>query len=134
MNDAYLGAWNTIPPAKPDPLQAYICKIIRNISLKLYYRKTAAKRSSVYETAMQEIEDYLSAPNTVEAEMETRELAGIIENFLEALTTENRVIADTKKPEEEILHGLNTYRACYVPAVSGEYITNMPTRDGRFSY
>lgn len=34
MNDAYLGAWKAIPPAKPDPLQAYICKIVRNISSK----------------------------------------------------------------------------------------------------
>ena len=52
VNDAYLGAWNAIPPAKPNPLQAYICKIVRNISLKLYYRKEAAKRSSSYTVAM----------------------------------------------------------------------------------
>lgn len=92
VNDAYLGAWNAIPPAKPNPLQAYICKIVRNISLKLYYRKGAAKRNSVYEIAMQELEDYLSAPNTVETEMEARELAQMIESFLETLTVENRVI------------------------------------------
>ena len=48
VNDAYLGAWNAIPPVKPDPLRAYICKIVRNISLKIYYRKQAAKRSSHY--------------------------------------------------------------------------------------
>lgn len=92
VNDTYLGAWNAIPPAKPNPLQAYICKIVRNISLKCYYRKETAKRKSVYEIAMQELEDNLSAPNTVEAEMEARELAGIIESFLETLTVENRVI------------------------------------------
>ena len=92
VNDAYLGAWNAIPPAKPNPLQAYICKIVRNISLKLYYRKEAAKRNSVYDIAMQELEDYMSAPNTVEAEIEARELAEIIESFLETLTVENRVI------------------------------------------
>ncbi len=92
VNDAYLGAWNAIPPAKPKPLQAYICKIVRNISLKVYYRNEAAKRNSAYEIAMQELEDCLSAPNTVEAEMEVGELAEIIENFLETLTVENRVI------------------------------------------
>ena len=27
VNDAYLDAWNTIPPTKPQSLQAYICKI-----------------------------------------------------------------------------------------------------------
>ena len=32
VNDAYLGAWNAIPPAKPHPLLTYLCKIVRNIS------------------------------------------------------------------------------------------------------
>ena len=41
VNDAYLGAWNAIPPAKPNPLLSYIVKIVRNISLKIYYRKEA---------------------------------------------------------------------------------------------
>lgn len=89
VNDAYLGAWNTIPPAKPNPLLAYICKIVRNISLKLYYRKGAAKRNSVYEVAMQELELYLSASDTVETEVETKELARIIESFLDTLSEEN---------------------------------------------
>ena len=70
VNDAYLGAWNAIPPAKPNPLLTYICKIVRNISLKIYYRKEAAKRSSTYTIAMEEIEACIADPNTVEAEIE----------------------------------------------------------------
>lgn len=31
VNDAYLGAWNSIPPQTPDPLRAYICRIVRNL-------------------------------------------------------------------------------------------------------
>ena len=92
VNDAYLGAWNAIPPAKPNPLQAYLCKIVRNISLKLYYRKEAAKRNSTYDIAMEELKRQLSSPNTVETEIEARELARIIESFLDTLTLENRVI------------------------------------------
>ena len=92
VNDAYLGAWNAIPPARPDPLLTYICKIVRNISLKIYYRKEATKRSSHYTIAMEEIEAYIAAPNTVEAEIEARELACIIGDFLDTLTAENRVI------------------------------------------
>lgn len=41
---------------------------------------------------MQELEPYLSAPDTVEAEIEAKELAHIIESFLDTLTIENRVI------------------------------------------
>ena len=92
VNDAYMGAWNAIPPAKPNPLQAYICKIVRNLSLKLYYQKKAAKRSSAFEISMQELEEYLSAPDTVESEMEAKELVRIIESFLDTLSEENCVI------------------------------------------
>ena len=90
VNDAYLGAWNTIPPVHPNPLLTYICKIVRNISLKLYYKKGAAKRNSTYTVAMEEIEDCLAGQSTVEAEIETRELVRM--NFLDILTVENRVI------------------------------------------
>ena len=92
VNDAYLGAWNTIPPATPSPLLTYICKIVRNISLKIYYKKEAAKRNSDYTIAMEEIEACIADPNTVETEIEARELARIIESFLDTLTVENRVI------------------------------------------
>jgi RNA polymerase sigma-70 factor (ECF subfamily) len=92
VNDAYLGAWNAIPPEKPNPLLTYICKIVRNISLKIYYRKKAAKRSSTYTVVMEEIEACIADPNTVETEVEARELARIIESFLDTLTVENRVI------------------------------------------
>lgn len=92
VNDAYLGAWNAIPPANPHPLLTYICKIVRNISLKIYYRKEAAKRNSTYTIAMEEIEACIADPNTVEAEIEARELARIIEVFLDTLTAKERVI------------------------------------------
>lgn len=92
VNDAYLGAWNSIPPAHPNPLLTYLCKIVRNISLKLYWKKEAAKRNGHYTIAMEEIETCIIAPNTVEAEIETKELAFIIGEFLDTLTLENRVI------------------------------------------
>ena len=62
VNDAYLGVWNAIPPTRPNPLLSYIVKIVRNISLKIYWRN------------------------------EARELARIIGEFLDTLTLENRVI------------------------------------------
>ena len=92
VNDAYLGAWNTIPPTRPNPLLSYIVKIVRNISLKIYWRKQAAKRSGNYKIALEEIEGCIAGPQNVEDEMEARELARIIEEFLDALTLENRVI------------------------------------------
>ena len=92
VSDAYLGAWNAIPPAYPNPLFTYICKIVRNISLKIYYQKKAAKRNSAYTVAMEEIEACIAAPDTVEGEIEVRELACIMEGFLDTLNAQNRVI------------------------------------------
>ena len=92
VKDAYLGAWNAIPPARPNPLLSYIVKIVRNISLKIYWRKEAAKRSSHYTIALEEIEACIADQKTVEDEIEARELARIIEDFLDTLTVENRVI------------------------------------------
>lgn len=92
VNDGYLGAWNAIPPAKPNPLRGYICKIIRNTSLNLYHKKNAVKRNSYYDVAMEELEYQLSSPNLVESEVQAKELGKIIQEFLEQQKKENRVI------------------------------------------
>ncbi len=92
VNDAYLGAWNAIPPARPKPLLAYIVKIVRNVSLKIYCRTEAAKRSGHYTIALAEIEDCIADQKTVEDEIEARELARFIESFLDTLTVKERVI------------------------------------------
>ena len=93
VNDAYLGAWNAIPPVRPNPLLSYIVKIVRNISLKIYWRKEAAKRSGHYTIALEEIEGCIADQKTVEDEIEARELARIIEAFLDI---PNIIIRKTK--------------------------------------
>lgn len=92
VNDAYFGTWNAIPPARPSPLLTFVCKIVRNLSLKAYWRSQADKRNSTFAVALKEIETYVADPNTVESEFEAMELARIIESFLDTLTVENRVI------------------------------------------
>lgn len=54
VNDSYLGAWNVIPPERPNPLLTFVCKIVRNISIKKYHAKTAIKRNSAYDVGMSE--------------------------------------------------------------------------------
>ena len=92
VNDSYLGVWNAIPPQRPNPLLTFVCRIVRNISLKRYHAKTALKRNSTYDIAMSEVSNYILSPDNVEAEIEAKELARIIESFLDTLTEENRVI------------------------------------------
>lgn len=45
VNDTYLIAWNQIPPTRPRILPAFLCKIVRNLSLKRLEQNSALKRS-----------------------------------------------------------------------------------------
>jgi len=92
VNDAYLAIWNAIPPARPKPLVTFLCKIVRNISLKRYEFNTAIKRNSTYDVVMEELKDSLSSVDTTENEYEAKELTRIIEGFLDSLSATNRVI------------------------------------------
>lgn len=92
VNDSYLGAWNAIPPTRPDPLLTYILKIVRNVSLTRYQKNHAQKRNSSYDVAVEELEEFLVSPDSVEGKMELKELTGTIESFLDSLNELNRVI------------------------------------------
>ena len=92
VNDAYLGIWNAIPPQRPNPLLAFVCKIVRNISIMRHRTNTAMKRNSTYDVSMNEIEECIAAFDDVEKAIEAKTLAQMIESFLDTLTVENRVI------------------------------------------
>jgi len=92
VNDAYLGAWNTIPPQKPNPLQAYICKIVRNIAITRYHANTAMKRNSHYDVALDELENCLFSVDTPESMLQAKELSGLLDRFLSGLDTRSRVM------------------------------------------
>lgn len=92
VNDAYLGAWNTIPPQKPNPLLSYVCRIVRNLALKRYHANTAAKRNSIYDVALDELGNCFQAPVSVEDEWDAKEVAHMIDEFLEMLDKKNRMM------------------------------------------
>lgn len=92
VNDAYLGAWNTIPPQRPNPLLSYVCRIVRNLAIKKYHANTAAKRNSIYDVALDELENCFPASTSVEDEFNAGEVARSIDRFLETLDKENRIM------------------------------------------
>ena len=58
VNDTYLGAWNSIPPQRPNRLAAFLGKITRNLALNRYKRNHAAKRGGgQVEIALSELEN-----------------------------------------------------------------------------
>ncbi|MBR0087662.1 MAG: sigma-70 family RNA polymerase sigma factor [Lachnospiraceae bacterium] len=92
VNDAYLGVWNTIPPQRPDPLLSYVCRIVRNLALKKYHENTAQKRNSCYDIALDEIADCIPASFSVEDEIMAKEAAEAINDFLETLDQQSRIM------------------------------------------
>ncbi len=92
VNDTYLGVWNTIPPQRPNPLQSYVCRITRNLAIKKYHANTAAKRNSIYDIALDELENCFPSSSSVEDTLDAKELAQVIDDFLETLNPSNRVL------------------------------------------
>ncbi|MBE6671118.1 MAG: sigma-70 family RNA polymerase sigma factor [Ruminococcaceae bacterium] len=92
LNDAYLGLWNTIPPQTPNPLLSYVCRIVRNLAIKKYHKNTALKRNSIYDVALDELENCFPSSELLEDEFDVIETARIIDEFLETLDWENRVM------------------------------------------
>ncbi len=91
LNDTYLGVWNAIPPAEPNPLSAFVCKIMRNVSLKKYRANTAAKRDCSMEVSLEELELCIPTPSA-EEEWNAKELGRLINRFLHTLDKEKRVL------------------------------------------
>ena len=91
LNDTYLGVWNAIPPTRPNPLSAFVCKITRNLSLSKYRSNTAAKRDASMEVSLEELMPSIPTPSA-EEEWNAVELGRQINQFLHTLDKENRVI------------------------------------------
>ena len=48
LNDTYLGVWNSIPPARPAVLRAYVCRIARNLADPIRRRKGIAAATACW--------------------------------------------------------------------------------------
>ena len=92
VNEAYLAAWNTIPPQNPTSLFTYVCRLTRNVSLTKYSSNTAQKRNSAYDVALEELEQILPDSFSVEGELEAEETAKLLDSFLESLDRESRIL------------------------------------------
>ncbi len=92
LNDALLTVWQTVPPARPSSLKAYICKTVKNFSLKKYEYNSAKKRNSEYEKSLDELKECISTDDSVENLVEAKELSRAIHSFLSSLSSEKRIM------------------------------------------
>lgn len=86
VNDTYLNAWNSMPPHRPAVLSTFIGKITRFISLKKWRNKRTQKRGGGnIDLAYEELSECIPAKSAVEEEFENKEIAKLIDSFLEML-------------------------------------------------
>ena len=93
VNDTYNDAWQSMPPHRPLVLSTFLGKITRRISIDRWRMRNAQKRGSgEIVLVLDELEDCVSGSDSVEGEMERRELAELLNSFLGTLAdTERRV-------------------------------------------
>lgn len=92
-NDTYLAAWNTIPPAKPRALGAFLSVIIRRISINKYYSENSKKKIPTEATlSMEECSDFLSSFDSLEDTITAKELGRMINDFVNSLSAKKRYV------------------------------------------
>ncbi len=92
VNDSYLAVWNSIPEDRPEHYSAYLCRIVRNLSLKRLEHNTAAKRSPDLLASFDELDGCISATQNPENSFDVRQLGKSISAFLRAQNEQNRII------------------------------------------
>ena len=93
VNDTYLNAWSSMPPHRPNILSTFLGKITRNLSIKRYKHNTADKRGGGQATVvLDEIAEFVSDTDSVEQEVDRKELVKAIDTFLSTLSAEKRGI------------------------------------------
>lgn len=85
VSDTYLAAWNTIPPRRPNFLNAFLAKMTRHISIDRWRKRSAKKRGGgEIILALEELEDCVDA-QSVETEFAKKELTRVLNQFLLSL-------------------------------------------------
>ncbi len=86
VNDTWFRAWNAIPPHKPQRLQLFLAKIVRNLSFDRYNSRTAGKRGGTEMTlVLDELSECIPGKSDVASEYEYRELVEIIRAYVNEL-------------------------------------------------
>ena len=92
-NDAYLKAWNSIPPNEPRTwLLPYLSKLVRETAIDRLRKEQAKKRAAQFTELTQEIESSLPSLNDVETEVDGALLSAAISAFLRQQPLQKRNI------------------------------------------
>lgn len=92
INDTWLGAWDSMPEARPEYLSAFLCRIARNQALKRADYNQAAKRKPEVLVSLEELGDCVSEQEDPLQQYEAQWLGQQISKFLWDCDREQRII------------------------------------------
>lgn len=92
VNDTYLQAWNRIPPQRPVKLGTWLGRVVRNIAINLWKKNRRQKRYAGIEQFFDELQDCIPSPKSVDCEIEEKELAEAISEWLLSLSKSDRIL------------------------------------------
>ena len=86
LNDTYVRVWNSIPPAHPDSLKAYVLSIVRKTAISKYKASRRQKRvPAEMISSLSELGDMLSDGDSFHTEQQAQALGGILTSILHGL-------------------------------------------------
>lgn len=89
VNDTFLSVWNKIPPTRPKSFMAYICQIVRFLSMKKLEYNRALKRSQNITVSYSDLEDILPS-SYVSPECGFEDIAKLVSEFLRSENEDSR--------------------------------------------
>ncbi len=93
VNDTWLRAWQSIPPARPARLRLYLGRIARNLAFDRYKLNTAKKRGgSSLPLVLEELEECIPGNTSVDQLIDARALSACISDFLRQQSPRDRRI------------------------------------------
>lgn len=93
VSDAYLSAWNSIPPRRPARLATFLGKLTRNISIDRWRKMSAKKRGNgETDVALEELGECVSGRQSVEDAVIRKEVIACLNRFLTALPEDERMV------------------------------------------
>lgn len=92
VNDTFMRAWQSIPPAKPESLTGYLGKLTRNIALDKLRAEQTKKRGGDYALIFEELENVLSDDTSPHDALEEKLLASKISEFLRGVSYKKRMM------------------------------------------
>ena len=73
LNDTYIGAWRSIPPARPILLQSFLATIMRRTAINRFNANKRQKRiASEFSVSLSELEDFIADDSDMNIEIEAK--------------------------------------------------------------